>query len=327
MSAHIQNLEKNYHDVLEELIGLQQRMANQDRLTQTLIRYIVQAGQTQALSSANTISSIHSGGSDSDASGSNLPWSVSDYSATSSTAHQVGRLTIGLNPTSGSRFSSSTWAVDEDSADRRRRIAVLERRRAELRGEAPRGPELTTMHADSSEQEGGEVEEEDEMVMPSAPLQDNTIVPPTTVSPHVLVVDDDNVTRAVIGRLLQTLRCAFDIAIDGAEAVQKMAEEQYDIVLMVSTALSLHGPDFIVHVFTYMVQDIVMPNMDGVSASRIIRRSNHRTPIIAMTSFAQEEAVATYYAAGMNDVLKKPFNMAGLRSLMERHLGRAHESQ
>ncbi|KAF8883052.1 CheY-like superfamily [Mucidula mucida] len=232
MSAHIQNLEKNYHDVLEELIGLQQRMANQDRLTQTLIRYIVQAGQTQALSSANTISSIHSGGSDSDASGSNLLWSVSDYSATSSTAHQVGH----------------------------------------------------------------------EMVMPSAPLQDNTIV---TVSPHVLVVDDDNVTRAVIGRLLQTLRCAFDIAIDGAEAVQKMAEEQYDIVLM----------------------DIVMPNMDGVSASRIIRRSNHRTPIIAMTSFAQEEAVATYYAAGMNDVLKKPFNMAGLRSLMERHLGRAHESQ
>ncbi|KAF9018934.1 hypothetical protein BDZ89DRAFT_1073466 [Hymenopellis radicata] len=291
MSAHIQGLEKNYHDVLEELVGLQQRMAQQDRLTQTLIHYIIQAGQTQALSTTDTTSSIHSGSSDAAASGSSLSWTVRDYPGASSTAHQTEPLTSRLNPTSESSYSSSSptaWAGSDEHTDLRRRIAVLERRRAELR-DARRGPELSMTHDDASEQEAGEEEEDDEMVMPSAPLQQNTIVPLGT-------------SRRM---LLQTLGYAFDVAVDGAEAVQKMAEERYDIVLM----------------------DVVMPSMDGVAATRIIRRSNHRTPIIAMTSLAQQEAVATYSAAGMNDVLRKPFNMAGLRSLMDRHLGRADESQ
>ncbi|KAF9022770.1 hypothetical protein BDZ89DRAFT_196630 [Hymenopellis radicata] len=64
-----------------------------------------------------------------------------------------------------------------------------------------------------------------------------------------------------------------------------------------------------------------MPRMDGVAATSLIRRFNHSTVIVGMTSHVHPAAVMAYYAAGMNDVLTKPFGKEGLRTVLARHFG------
>ncbi len=78
-------------------------------------------------------------------------------------------------------------------------------------------------------------------------------------------------------------------------AVNKMNLEKYDLVLM----------------------DIVMPNLDGVSATSLIRQFDPRTPIISMTSNSQPNELLTYMNHGMNDVLPKPFTKQGLLNMLE----------
>ncbi|QRW16098.1 HSF-type DNA-binding domain protein [Rhizoctonia solani] len=85
---------------------------------------------------------------------------------------------------------------------------------------------------------------------------------------------------------------------DGVGAVDKMNLEKYDLVLM----------------------DIVMPKMDGISATSLIRRFDHMTPIISMTSNSKPNEIMTYYSSGMNDILPKPFSKEGLFEMLEKHL-------
>ncbi|KAJ7628035.1 hypothetical protein DFH06DRAFT_1006579 [Mycena polygramma] len=115
--------------------------------------------------------------------------------------------------------------------------------------------------------------------------------------PHVLVVDDDAVCRLLSSKFLQVLGCSIDIAVDGVGAVNKMNEnrEKYDLVLM----------------------DIAMPNLDGVSASAMIRNFDTRTPIISMTSKARPNELWAYHSSGMNDILAKPFTKEGLFAMLE----------
>ncbi|KIO04238.1 hypothetical protein M404DRAFT_1000748 [Pisolithus tinctorius Marx 270] len=90
----------------------------------------------------------------------------------------------------------------------------------------------------------------------------STFVPGWAVPPRVLLVDDDAVSRRLSSKFLQVFGCAIDVAVDGVGAVNKMNLEKYDLVLM----------------------DIVMPKMDGISATSLIRQFDHVTPIISMTS-------------------------------------------
>jgi len=80
--------------------------------------------------------------------------------------------------------------------------------------------------------------------------------------------------------------------------VNKMNLEKYDLVLM----------------------DIVMPKLDGVSATSLIRQFDHMTPIISMTSNSKPNEIMTYYSSGMNDILPKPFTKDGLFDMLEKHL-------
>jgi CheY-like chemotaxis protein/HPt (histidine-containing phosphotransfer) domain-containing protein len=79
-----------------------------------------------------------------------------------------------------------------------------------------------------------------------------------------------------------------DIAENGLEAVNKIKEKNYDVVLM----------------------DIQMPEMDGLQATEIIRdldKPISAVPIIAMTAHALKEEEEKYKAVGMNDYISKPF--------------------
>ncbi|KAL8820692.1 MAG: hypothetical protein Q9223_001148 [Gallowayella weberi] len=118
-------------------------------------------------------------------------------------------------------------------------------------------------------------------------------------TPQVLLVEDDETCRRIGGKFLETFKCKVDYAFDGLEAVNKMnAGSKYDMVLM----------------------DIIMPNLDGVSACHLIRQFDN-TPIIAMTSNIRSDDISMYFQHGMNDVLPKPFTKEGLLSMLEKHLG------
>ncbi|KAL6300238.1 hypothetical protein BKA93DRAFT_740923 [Sparassis latifolia] len=123
-------------------------------------------------------------------------------------------------------------------------------------------------------------------------------VPGWAVPPRVLLVDDDAVSRRLSSKFLQVFGCTIDVAVDGVGAVNKMNLEKYDLVLM----------------------DIVMPKLDGVSATSLIRQFDHMTPIISMTSNSKPNEVIKYYSSGMNDILPKPFTKDGLFDMLEKHL-------
>jgi osomolarity two-component system response regulator SKN7 len=95
-------------------------------------------------------------------------------------------------------------------------------------------------------------------------------------SPHILLVEDDPTCRKIGAKFLQTFDCQTDCAFNGMEAVQKMtAGKGYDLVLM----------------------DIIMPQLDGVSAAHLIRAFDN-TPIIAMTANIRQDDVNLYFTHG-----------------------------
>ena len=109
----------------------------------------------------------------------------------------------------------------------------------------------------------------------------------------LLLVEDNEFNRMVAEDTLKELlpNITIDIAINGQEAVDRVQEEQYDIVLM----------------------DIQMPVMDGVTATRTIRTTLSApakdVKIIAMTANVLQEDVAQYFNTGMNAYVSKPFQV------------------
>lgn len=114
----------------------------------------------------------------------------------------------------------------------------------------------------------------------------------------VLVVEDNKVNQKVARLTLEQLGCDVMIASNGREAVD-LAE----------------GP----LVFDLILMDVNMPVMDGLSATQAIRNLDHQnatTPIVAMTGMAFDEDKGRCYAAGMNDVIIKPFEINDLRKCL-----------
>lgn len=116
--------------------------------------------------------------------------------------------------------------------------------------------------------------------------------------PRVLLVEDDPTCRQIGAKFLYSFACTIDTALDGLEAVGKIQEGgKYDLILM----------------------DIIMPNLDGVSACHIIRQFD-RTPIVAMTSNIRSDDIQMYFQHGMDDVLPKPFTRKSLLDMLEKHM-------
>ncbi|KAI9135889.1 HSF-type DNA-binding-domain-containing protein [Paraphysoderma sedebokerense] len=132
---------------------------------------------------------------------------------------------------------------------------------------------------------------------PSSVVKKAKVKPSWSVPPKVLLVEDDAICRKLSGKLLQIFGCSFDVAVDGVAAVNKMNLTKYDIVLM----------------------DIVMPNLDGVSATTRIRQFDQNTPIISMTSNTTANDCYVYLTHGMNDVLPKPFSQSALLEVIEKY--------
>lgn len=115
---------------------------------------------------------------------------------------------------------------------------------------------------------------------------------------RVLVVEDNTVNQLVAREMVGKLGYDVDVVSDGREAVAAVAAGSYAAVLM----------------------DCHMPVMDGYAATRTIRGTGAADglPIIAMTAGATDEDRERCLAAGMDDFLTKPVDLAELKAALER---------
>lgn len=114
---------------------------------------------------------------------------------------------------------------------------------------------------------------------------------------RVLLVEDNPVNQLVAKGMLGKLGCEVVVAAHGAEALDQLEFNDFDLVLM----------------------DCNMPVMDGYEASRQIRQSGRwpQLPIVALTANAMSEERERCRAAGMSDYLAKPFRREELEALLD----------
>ncbi|MHA6193737.1 response regulator [Pseudomonas wadenswilerensis] len=114
---------------------------------------------------------------------------------------------------------------------------------------------------------------------------------------RILLVEDNPVNQLVAKGMLGKLGCEVSVAAHGAEALELLEDDEFDLVLM----------------------DCNMPVMDGYEASRRIRQSGRwpNLPIVALTANAMPEERERCRAAGMNDYLAKPFRREELEALID----------
>jgi CheY-like chemotaxis protein len=122
---------------------------------------------------------------------------------------------------------------------------------------------------------------------------------------RILLCDDNAINQKVAARLLQQIGYQADVAANGREALEALDRKPYDLIFM----------------------DVMMPEMDGLEATRVIRewqkRGAHpnyqsRIVIVAMTAQAMQGDRDKCIAAGMDDYLSKPIRLADIRGIIER---------
>jgi CheY-like chemotaxis protein len=120
---------------------------------------------------------------------------------------------------------------------------------------------------------------------------------------QVLLAEDNRVNQVLAMRLLQKFGIDPDLAQNGAEALQLLAEKTYDLVLM----------------------DIQMPVMDGLEATRIIRLDPRfaQLPVVAMSAGVTLNEQALCVEAGMSGFIGKPIDFNELKNTLLEQIARS----
>lgn len=118
----------------------------------------------------------------------------------------------------------------------------------------------------------------------------------------VLIVEDEALMREVIQDYFESAGYQTVVATDGREAVDFVDSVEFDLILL----------------------DIMLPEIDGLSVLRHIRR-NHETPVILLTARSEEDDKLTGYDCGADDYVTKPFSprvlLAKANALLKRASG------
>ena len=136
-----------------------------------------------------------------------------------------------------------------------------------------------------------------EVALPAQKTSDTSPPPATFDFKHlkILLVDDSAENREIVMRYLSPTGAQVTEAENGRECLQKMAGNNYDMVLM----------------------DIQMPDIDGLEATHILRQQSFRGPIIALTASAINlDIQSKAFQSGMNGCITKPFNPGDLSSII-----------
>ena len=116
------------------------------------------------------------------------------------------------------------------------------------------------------------------------------------------MAEDNTTNQLVIARMLEKWGCKFQVVANGNEVIAMLRDASFDLILM----------------------DCQMPEMDGYTASKLIRQSrtikNSLIPIIALTANVVTGDEEKCREAGMNEYLSKPINKLELEKMLRRYL-------
>ena len=101
----------------------------------------------------------------------------------------------------------------------------------------------------------------------------------------ILVVEDNKINQMITKKILNKMSLSCDIVDNGEDAVERVKQNRYDVVLM----------------------DIHMPGISGLEATKIIRTFDKELTIFALTAVTLEDKMHEFDEAGFNDIISKPF--------------------
>src|SRR5512140_340150 len=110
--------------------------------------------------------------------------------------------------------------------------------------------------------------------------------------PTVLTVDDSRAVRTIVSKQVKDLGFEVAEAEDGIQGLAKLADCQFDLVIL----------------------DVTMPNMDGPTMLGQMRDAGNLTPVIMLTSESKRSIIAGAMKSGITDYILKPFKPEELRN-------------
>jgi CheY-like chemotaxis protein len=117
----------------------------------------------------------------------------------------------------------------------------------------------------------------------------------------VLVVEDDPLNMELVCEILRSIGFIVHEASSGKEAIGKTEKEFYDLIVM----------------------DIMLPGMDGIEATRIIKSKSgyEKTPVIALTAYAMKGDRERLLKEGFDDYVPKPIDVSKFMRIIEKYRG------
>lgn len=176
----------------------------------------------------------------------------------------------------------------EEYAEHKRPTRNTNNERAESTPEVKKPVEQDSVNENRSENTEKPVEQQTkELASNKGVISLKQASPGELVSKKILIVEDNKINQMITRKILEGKNFDCDIANNGIEALGKIRENQYDLVLM----------------------DIHMPGMDGKQCTREVRKFDRELPIIALTAVTLDESEKEFYEIGFDDIIPKPFKM------------------
>ncbi len=119
-----------------------------------------------------------------------------------------------------------------------------------------------------------------------------------TMTPTILIVEDDYASRQFLEEILQTEGLTYHMVENGNNAIEKTRQNDYKIILM----------------------DVRLPGINGIEATKAIREFNKKVKIIAQSAYAMEKDQKKCFSAGCNDFIAKPLDYNILVSKIKQHM-------
>ncbi|WP_310646593.1 response regulator [Limnohabitans sp.] len=141
-----------------------------------------------------------------------------------------------------------------------------------------------------------------EVVLPGLAKTNTPMPSPTIPALSVLLVEDHEINRKLAEILLKRMGCRYQTANDGVQALDRLAQEQFDVVLM----------------------DVMMPEMDGLTALSHLRQeealTGRHTNVLMVTAHAITGDRERFLAAGADGYVSKPMSQDALQNEIDRVL-------